>query len=104
MMLLVFFKWLTAVFFCIGVLISISILSKSHETGEDPWIWIPFMLILPVVGVPVYIIYKLIKASGDHKREVDQFKADSGRGGYVSRRVKSEEELRENYYRGRRRR
>jgi hypothetical protein len=97
---LMWFRWLTAVSFCIGLLIIINILSNSHETGEDPWIWIPLLLLLPVIGVPVYITYKIFKASGDRRTALQQFKADAARGAYVSRRVGSEKELRDRYYNG----
>ena len=41
---LLWFRWLTMVAWCIGALIMIYIFYTSHETSENPWIWLPLFI------------------------------------------------------------
>ena len=88
----------------VEVLSAIYVFFKSAETGDQPWLWIPFLIILPFIGIPAYIIYRLKVRSDDRQWDREQLVAEKHRGGYVSRRTKNEKELREQYYRGKGRR
>jgi len=87
-----------------GVLTAIYVFFKSGETGDELWLWVPFLIILPFIGIPAYIIYRLKVRSDDRGWEREQLHAEKHRGGYVSRRITSEKELREQYYKGKGRR
>jgi len=87
-----------------GVLCAIYVVWRVSETGDSLWLWVPFLIILPFIGIPAYIIYRLKVRSDDRRWEREQLNAEKHRGGYVSRRIKSEKELREQYYRGKGRR
>ena len=87
-----------------GVLFIIYAVWKAPDTGDNLWLWLPLFLFIPIIGIPAYIIYRLKVGSDDRRWEHEQLTAERHRGGYVSRRVKSEKELREQYYRGKGRR
>ena len=82
----------------------IYIFAKMHETGDQPWVWIPIIILFPIFGLLAYIIYRIARGSQDRQWQRDQMKADSGRRTYTSRKVTSEKDLMDRYYKGRRRR
>ena len=68
-------------------------------TGDDHWIWIPFVLLLTVIAVPVYLIIKIKRAIAERAWTERQIIADEFKQTYDPRKVTTETELRENYYR-----
>ena len=87
-----------------GMLCAIIVFLKSEDTGDDPWVWMPFFIFLPFIALPVYIGYRIKNRREDRLWEKEQLKADQGSGGHVSRRVSSEKDLVERYNRGKGRR
>lgn len=96
--------WFLRIHMFVSLLVAVYILSRSHESGDDPWIWIPVITLFPIFGLGAYIIFRIMKNVRDRKWENQKMNVEQGRKFYASRRVSSERELKDRYYNGRARR
>ena len=84
----------------ISLLVVLYILARSHESGDDPLIWVPVVILLPIFGLSAYIIFRIARRVDDVKWEKQKMNVSQGNKFYASRRVKSEQELKDRYNKG----
>lgn len=74
------------------------VLIEIASTGDDHWIWIPFILLLSFIAVPMYFIIKIKRAALERAWVDRQIEADKFKGTINPRKIKTEAELVESYY------
>ena len=74
------------------------VLIEIASTGDDHWIWIPFVLLLTFIAVPLYLIIKIKRAALERAWVDRQIKADEFKRSHNPRKLKTEAELVEAYY------
>ena len=82
----------------ISLLVVLYILARSHESGDEPLIWVPVVILFPIFGLSAYIIFRIARRVDDIKWEKQKMNVSQGSKFYASRNVKSEQELRDRYY------
>ena len=92
--------WFLRIHLFVSLLVAIYILARSHESGDDPWIWIPVIALFPILGLLVYATFRMMKNARDRKWENQKMNVEQGKKFYTSRNVADERELRDNYYKG----
>jgi len=74
------------------------VLVEIAATGDDHWIWIPMVLLLTLIAVPVYLIIKVKRAALERAWVDRQIKADEFKRSHNPRKLKTEAELIDSYY------
>ncbi len=74
------------------------VLIEIASTGDDHWVWISFILLLSFIAVPLYFIIKIKRAALERAWVDRQIKADEFKGSYNPRKITSEAELIDSYY------
>ena len=96
--------WFIRIHLFVSLLVAAYILARSHESGDDPWIWIPVIVLFPILGLVVYAIFRMLNNARDRKWQNQDTNIEMGRKFYTSRHVSNERELKDNYNKGKARR
>ena len=74
------------------------VLIEIASTGDDHWIWIPMVMLLTIIAVPLYLVIKVKRATLERAWVDRQIKADEFKRSHNPRKVTTEAELVESYY------
>ena len=90
--------WLVIGLFVAYLAVVSYVLVEIAGCGDDHWLWIPFVLVLTFIAVPLYFIHKFNRAKDEMLWEKRKMIADEAKGRFNPRKIKTYAELSENYY------
>ena len=74
------------------------VLIEISTHGDDHWVWIPIVIFVMPVGIPLYFICRLLRAKEERDWVERSIVADDFKRSHNPRKVKTEQELREAYH------
>ena len=74
------------------------VLIEISTHGDDHWLWIPMVVFVMPVAIPLYFLLRLFRAKEERDWVERSIVADEFKRSHNPRKVKTEAELREAYY------